>query len=108
MRIRRHLLNAFTGWIAGAGATLLCGLMGLLAFPGLVRANHYAYAIPGLPTVLGVVLLLVSPLALLGGLLGGRLPQEGGQSEQIGAALICGALIALPAACIGLWYFSGP
>ena len=108
MQIRQHLLYAAAGWLAGASATLLCGIVGPAVFPGLVQAGHYPNPIPALPLVVVVVLIVVSPLALLAGLVGGRLPSEGGRSEQILVAGVFGALIALPAACVGLWYFGGP
>ena len=108
MKIRQHLLFAFTGWTAGAFATLLCGLIGPLVFPGLVQVSHYSSPGPGLPFVVGAVLVVVSPVALVGGLIGGRLPKEGGRQDQILSALIFGALAALPFGCVVLWFFSGP
>jgi hypothetical protein len=108
MRIGQHLFNALAGWLAGAIAVLLCGLIGPAVFPGLVQTSHYAFPLLALPVVVGVVLFMVSPLALIAGLVGGSLPREGGQSEQILAALVFGVLIALPVGCVGLWYFSGP
>lgn len=107
MNRRRHLIHAISGWLAGAITAVLCGLVGPLVFPGLVQTSHYAYAIPALPVVVAIVVLVVSPLALLAGLIGGALPKEGGRSEQTLTALVFGALIALPVGCVGLWYFSG-
>lgn len=107
MKFRQHLLFALTGWLAGALTTLGCGLLGPMVFPGIMRVSQSYGTAPSLPLILGNVLLLVSPTALLGGLIGGRLPKEGGPRDQILTALIFGSLMALPCACVGLWLFSG-
>jgi acid phosphatase family membrane protein YuiD len=48
-----------------------------------------------------------SPAALVGGLIGSRVPKEGGQTEQFIMAAIFGVILALPFACMGLWFFTG-
>ena len=108
MRIPQALWHALAGWLAGVGATALCGLAGPAVFPGLVQTSHYPYQIPSLSVVVALVLLVVSPLALVAGFVGGRVPREGGRGEQLLVSAVFGALIALPVACVGLWYFSGP
>ena len=55
-----------------------------------------------------VIMLAVASLpAVAGGLLGGRIPREGGQQDQIRMAAVCGALAAVPFACFILWSLTG-
>ena len=44
---------------------------------------------------------------LVGGLIGSRIPREGGQSEQFYMAGIMGIIFSLPFACMILWFFTG-
>src|SRR5207244_5830681 len=74
MTLREHLLFAFTGWLAGV--CIMLGV-GFIIFPALVGTPHSFGAGPD-RLILRLVVLLVSPVALLGGLVGGRLPKEGG------------------------------
>jgi hypothetical protein len=107
MKIRQQLSFAFTGWIAGTSATLGLGLLWPSFFPAIVRVEHYYGAGPGLTLILALVLIWASPAALAGGLIGSRLPREGGQREQMLIAAILGVLLALPFGCWGFWFFTG-
>jgi len=107
MKIPRPLSYALTGWLAGAAATVALGLLWPLFFPALVRIEHYYGAGPGLPLILVMVLIFASPAALVGGLIGSRLPREGGQAEQMIVAALIGIILALPFGCWGLWFFTG-
>jgi hypothetical protein len=107
MKIPQPLLYLCTGWLAGVFATLGLGLLWPIIFPAIVRVTHYYSAGPGLPVILGIVLIVVSPAAVVGGLIGSRLPKEGGQGDQILMAAIGGAVLALPFGCWGLWFFTG-
>ena len=107
MKIPRPLLYALTGWMASAFTTLGLGLLWPIAFPGIVHVEHYYGAGPGLPLIIGIVLILVSPAAMVGGLIGSRLPGEGGKGSQLLAAAIFGVIVALPCGCWGLWFFTG-
>ena len=103
MRSFRHnLLFAITGWIAGVVVTLGFGLLWPRIFldvgPPTRFSTSYDYVI------LATVLLIASPAALVGGLVGGRLPREGGRREQLIAAVIFGIVLALPFGCLGFWY----
>jgi hypothetical protein len=49
-------------------------------FPAIVVVEHYYGGGPGL-TIIGVSLLLASPAAI-GGLIGSRIPREGGQTSN--------------------------
>ncbi len=107
MNIRRHLSFAFAGWVAGALATLGLGLLWPVIVPAIVRIEHYYGAGPGLPLILALVLIFASPAALVGGLIGSRLPKEGGRAEQMIVAALMGVILALPFGCWGLWFFTG-
>jgi hypothetical protein len=106
-RIRPYLLFAFTGWAAGCLTILSLGLIWPAIFPGILRGEHYLTLRPTMFSILGVAALLASPATLIGGLVGGRVPKEGGQGEQILMALLGGLFAALPFGCAGLWVFSG-
>lgn len=107
MKIPQFLLHLLTGWLAGVFATLGLGLLWPAIFPAIVRVNHYYGPGPSLPIILGIGLILASPAALVGGLIGGRVPKEGGPSDQILAAAIGGVVLALPFGCWVLWFFTG-
>ena len=107
MKIRQLLSYAFTGWMAGVVATLALGFLWPGLFPAIVRVTHYYGAGPDLVIITGIVLLFASPAALIGGLIGGRVPKEGGQRDQIIAAAIGGLIMALPFGCWGFWFFTG-
>jgi hypothetical protein len=107
MKIPLFLLHLFAGWLAGVAATLGLGLLWPAVFPAIVRVNHYYGAGPGLPLIFQVALVLASPAALVGGLVGGRLSKEGGRKDQIMMAAVGGAFLALPFGCWVLWSFTG-
>src|SRR5260221_11444267 len=107
MKIPRPLTFALTGWLAGAIATIGAGLGWPAIFPAIVVVEHYYGAGPSLLTIIGFSIVLASPGGLVGGLIGSRLPREGGQSEQFIMAAIMGIIFTLPFACMGLWFFTG-
>ena len=107
MKIPRPLLYALTGWVANVGFTLGLGFLWPIIFPGIVNVEHYYGAGPSLPVIIGMVILLASPAALIGGFVGSRLPIEGGQKTQMLTAAVFGILVAFPCGCWGLWVFSG-
>jgi len=107
MSIRRYFSFAGIGWLAGIGTTLALGLCSLAVFPGILRVSRADGAVAGVPLVLVVMLAVASLPATAGGLLGGRIPREGGQQDQIRMAAVCGALLAVPFACFILWSLTG-
>jgi len=107
VKLRASLGFALLGWMAGAAATLILGVLWRWMMPAIVNLEHYYGAGPGLPVILAIVALLASPAGLVGGLIGSRIPREGGRLEQQVAAMIAGVLLALPFACYGLWFFTG-
>jgi hypothetical protein len=100
MTLRENLLFALTGWLAGV--CIMLGV-GFIIFPALVGTPHSFGAGPD-RFILLLVVLLVSPAALVGGLVGGRLPKEGGQFGQLLMAAIAGIMAAVPVSCVGFWY----
>jgi hypothetical protein len=107
MKIPRPLVFALTGWLVGAIAIVLIGFAWPSIFPAIVVVEHYYGAGPGLLAIIGVSLLLASPGGLIGGLIGSRIPREGGRSEQLYMAGIMGIIFSLPLACMILWFFTG-
>jgi predicted permease len=72
MTLRQYLTFALIGWIAGIALTLV---VGLIIFPAVVGGAHVLSAGPDL-LILAIVLLLISPAALAGGVVGSRLPEK--------------------------------
>ena len=102
---RRSFILA--GWLAGMAAILLLGVAWPAAFPGIVNDSHYYGTGPGLALIVAGTLVFASPGAAIGGLIGSRIPREGGRTEQMLAAGLTGIMLALPFGCLGLWLFSG-
>jgi hypothetical protein len=100
MTIRQNLLFALTGWVAG-----VCGIAAtaLLVFPALLGTPKSIRSLPDL-LAFALVMLLVSPAALLGGLIGGRAPREGGRVGQLIMAAIVAVVAAVPLSCVAFWY----
>ena len=99
MTLRDNVRFACIGWLAGVLVTL--GLVVFVA-PSLIGARPIRSGSD--LAILGLIVLLVAPATLLGGLLGGRLPREGGRSVQIVMAAIIGGLFAIPFSCAALWF----
>jgi hypothetical protein len=107
MKIPRPLVFALTGWLVGAIAVVVVGLSWPSIFPAIVVVEHYYGDGPTLLSIIGFGILLASPGGLLGGLIGSRIPKEGGQREQFYMAGIMGIIFSLPFACMILWFFTG-
>jgi hypothetical protein len=100
MTLRDNLLFALTGWAAG-----LCSILAiaLIIFPVFFGISKSIRALPDLLAFL-LVVLLVSPAALAGGLIGSRVTKEGGRSTQLIMAAVVGIMAAVPLSCIAFWY----
>jgi hypothetical protein len=72
-----------------------------------VVVEHYYGAGPSLVAIIAFSVLLASPGGLIGGLIGSRIPREGGQTEQFYMAGIMGMIFSVPFACMILWFFTG-
>jgi hypothetical protein len=107
MKIKQTLSYALAGWTAGVIATIGVGLYWPTIFPAIVRNDHYYGAGPGLLWIIGFAAILASPAALIGGMIGGWIPREGGRTDEYIMAVIFGVLLSIPFACYGLWFFTG-
>jgi drug/metabolite transporter (DMT)-like permease len=107
MKIRQNLTFMVSGWIAGELATLGFGLFWPVMFPAIIQFRHYFSAGSSMFFVLAILLILVSPLALVGGFIGSRVPKEGGRVGQLLMAAVFGIMLSLPFACLVLWYITG-
>ena len=107
MRLPKPLGFILTGWSVGALATLAIGLAWPSIFPAIVVVKHYYGAGPGILTIIGFSMILASPGGILGGIIGSRIPREGGLREQLWMAGIMGIVFSLPFACMLLWFFTG-
>ncbi|MCX6066345.1 MAG: hypothetical protein NT121_11415 [Chloroflexi bacterium] len=107
MKVPRPLSFALTGWLAGVVVTVGMGSYWPMIFPAIVNNEHYYGFGPSLFAIIGIAVLFSSPGGLLGGMIGSRIPREGGLTEQYAMAAIMGVVLALPFACLGLWFFTG-
>lgn len=107
MKIPKPLAFALTGWVVSAIAAIAVGYAWPSIFPAIVIVQHYYGAGPTLFTIILFSIVIASPGGLVGGLIGSRIPREGGQSEQFYMAALMGILFSLPFACLILWFFTG-
>jgi len=107
MKIRKALTFALTGWLVGTISVLVIGFVWPSIFPAVVAVEHYYGAGPNLLTIIAFSILLASPGGLIGGLIGSRIPKEGGRTEQFYMAGFMGILFSVPLACMMLWLFTG-
>jgi NhaP-type Na+/H+ and K+/H+ antiporter len=98
VKIGRYLRWAGIGWLVGVGAMLI---IGFLVLPATIGSKPMTA--PGTMAILTSVLLLVSPVAIFGGIAGGRLQVEGGSGSGVSLAAIGGLCAAIPFSCIGFW-----
>ncbi len=101
------ILQALTGWLAGAVGSILMGVVWPIAFPAIVRLDHYYGVGPSVPSLVWLGFLISSPFTLVAGIVGGRLIREGGRTEQLVAAAILGLLVAIPFTGCSFWVFTG-
>jgi hypothetical protein len=109
VKIVQWLRFAASGWLAGVVALVLLSLVWPNIFPGFVNYQHYdpTGAPPNLVLIVLIDLAAASLPAIIGGIVGGQLPKEGGSRQQYMMAAIFGLIFALPCGCGGLWLFSG-
>ena len=107
MNIPRAVLFALAGWVASVIVIVAVGLYWPTIFPAIIRPEHYYGEGPEILSIIGLAIIFGSPAALVGGVIGSRVPKEGGQTEQLIMAGIFGVILALPFACMGLWFFTG-
>lgn len=107
MKLRPWLTFGLIGWLAGGLAALIFSVAWPAVFPAVLRGDGLYGDLPSLPVMSALVVAAASPGAFVGGLIGGRVPNEGGEVEQRWVAAIGGVLLAAPFACGGLWFFTG-
>jgi hypothetical protein len=100
MKIPFILQNALTGLAAGLLVTLGFSIIWQNVIPIVDRTSIGPFSL----TVFGVILLVVGLPAMAGGVIGGRIPKEGGLKNQLTLAAVFGALFVLPFACFIFWY----
>jgi hypothetical protein len=105
--MKKNLLFAVRGWAAASVTIILLGLIWPLILPGIVHGDHYYGSALSLPMVIGIVLIQLSPFALIIGVIGGNVAREGGRAEQNLMAMIFGAILALAWGIYWFWAFSG-
>ena len=102
MKIRKVILDAVTGWIAGL---MTLGAWSFL-WPKIFPIEERASAMPGGWKLLIIILAVVSPLALIGGIIGGRISREGGREQDFLLAALFGAVAALLFGTCGFFYLA--
>jgi hypothetical protein len=107
LKWRENISYALTGWISGVVSTILIGLAWPIIFPAIVNVEHYYGVGPGLFTIIGIVLVVITIPSLIGGLIGSRVSIEGGANGQRIFAALFGVILATPFTCMGLWFFTG-
>jgi len=100
MAFQHYLRFAGIGWISGM---LWVVLLAFVIMPN-VFGSSASLASGADQLILGLVLLITTPEAMLGGIIGARMMREGGAASQAVMAAVMGALFTLPIGCIGLWY----
>ncbi len=100
MKIRYYIQNAFIGLVAGLLVTVGFSYLWQAVIPIEDRTSKGPYQL----SVLGIILLLIALPALAGGIIGGRIPKEGGVKNQLFLGILFGALFVLPFACFLFWY----
>lgn len=103
----RTLSYAIIGWLAGAVTALVMVFIWPTIFPAIIRLDHYYGYGPSLFQLLGMCLLIMTPAAVVGGIIGGRLSLEGGDAGQRVIAIIVAVVFSLPFICMVLWVFTG-
>ena len=103
---RSVLAFLLTGWVACAAAIVFVGVTWPSVFPSGQKLEEFYGSAYGFPLVILTAIIIGTPAAIVGGLLGSRVPREGGEREQFIAAAVGGILLALPFSCLVLYYLS--
>ena len=106
-KIPRTISYALTGWLGMVGFALFLLLAWPIFFPAIVRPEHYYGDGPSLLQVVALAILIATPAALVGGIVGGRISVEGGDRGQRMVAVIFGIIFSIPFSCYILWIFTG-
>ena len=108
MKLTKLVRFALLGWLAGGLSTLVVGLIWPAIFPGVLHPEHYFVGESlGLSNTILINVIIASLPALIGGVVGGILPREGGSQEQLMAAAFGGVILSIPFNCFNYWMLSG-
>jgi ABC-type dipeptide/oligopeptide/nickel transport system permease component len=94
------MLSALAGWAAAIVTVLGWSYL----WPKILPVTGRASALPGSWKLLLFALLFITPFGLVGGVIAGRLPYEGGRREQLLYAALGGAAAALIFGSCAFWY----
>jgi hypothetical protein len=94
------LIRALIGFVAGSLTTLVLSFLWLKLFPIIDRTGQGS----GLPLALLFILAILSPVSIIGGLIGGAIPKEGGRKDQLTYAAIISSFLTIPFALFVLWF----
>jgi hypothetical protein len=100
MKASQMILSALVGWIAGMVSLLVWSFL----WPQIMPMAGRASALPGFWKMLLVLMLVMTPFGLVGGLIGGRLAREGGRRGQFIYAAALGALLTVVFGTCAFWY----
>lgn len=100
MKVSQMILSALTGWMTGIASLLGWSVL----WPKVLPVANRAGALPGYWKLLLFAVIVITPFALAGGVIGGRLPYEGGRRQQILYAAVGGATAALVFGSCVFWY----
>lgn len=96
----RMILSALAGWIAALVTLLLWSFL----WPKIIPLTERASALPGAWKLLLFALVFITPFGVAGGIIGGRLPYEGGRREQLLYAALGGVAATLIFGSCAFWY----
>ena len=100
MKTSQMILSALIGWLAGMVSLLVWSFL----WPKILPMAGRASALPGNWKMLLVLMLVMTPFALVGGLIGGRLATEGGRRGQFIYAAAAGAMMIVVFGSCAFWY----
>jgi len=100
MKASQMILSALIGWLAGMVSLLVWSFL----WPKILPMAGRASAFPGSWKMLLVLMLVMTPFALVGGLIGGRLATEGGRRGQFIYAAAAGAMMIVVFGSCAFWY----
>jgi hypothetical protein len=101
MKIGQTLLSALVGWAIGMLTSL--GLSFILPRVLPIAERISAVEGQGKWSLLLLVLIVISPISMIGGVVGSRMVREGGRAEQFLYAALFGLVFTMPVMCI-LYY----
>jgi hypothetical protein len=106
-KILDFLWNAITGWATGLLTTFVLGFIWLHVIPVADRVIQGAGILGEIVYIARFVIFIVwiiSPVSIIGGIIGGRIPREGSRTDQLAYAAIIGGALTTPVALFFLWY----